>query len=89
MGLFTQYDETKTISIQLLDVNDYGANSPWSSRHGQDLSYCDLCCCDHRKQRTGIGRTGRILDQDAVSEVMVDTFSERLRKQIVFVAVSD
>ena len=26
MGLFTQYDETKTKAIKLLDVNDYGSN---------------------------------------------------------------
>ena len=26
MGLFTQYDETKTVSIQLLEVQDYGSN---------------------------------------------------------------
>ena len=26
MGLFTQYDETKTRAIKLLDVNDYGSN---------------------------------------------------------------
>ena len=26
MSLFTQYDESKTKSIKLLDVNDYGSN---------------------------------------------------------------
>ena len=26
MGLFTQYDETKTKAIKLLDVNDYGTH---------------------------------------------------------------
>ena len=26
MGLLTQYDETKTVSIKLLEVNDYGSH---------------------------------------------------------------